>query len=69
MPTDALGSTTTQLGQLTSGELANALRATSFLLGHPMQQHISDRTLVAKLSSLHLDLEAEENDRKRLNGK
>ena len=53
-------------GELTSNELKNALRATSFLLGEQMTGRIADKVLLAKLGSLHADLLVEEEDRKKL---
>jgi hypothetical protein len=55
--------TTTRLGELTSSELANSLRATSWLLGEQMGPYITDKTLLAKLSSLQVDLKAQEDER------
>jgi hypothetical protein len=67
--TDTTGTTPrtrgARLGELTSGELANSLRASSWLLGEQMGPYITDKTLLAKLSSLHADLKAEEEDRKK----
>lgn len=51
--------------ELTTEELRATLRATSWLLGDIMRPKIQDQLLLAKLSSLHVDLLAEEEDREK----
>jgi hypothetical protein len=70
MPTDATPlRSIVKPGELTSNELKNALRATAWLLGEQMTGRIADKVLLAKLGSLNADLLAEEEDRKKLQGK
>lgn len=66
MTTNPVHPTTERLEQLTGAEVDKSLDAVTYLLDSQVSGHVTDKVLMAKLSSLQVDLRKERDERRAL---
>lgn len=66
MTSNSMHPTTERLDQLTGAEVDKALDAVTYLLDSQVSGHVTDKVLMAKLSSLQVDLRNERDERRSI---
>ena len=66
MTSNPMHPTSERLDQLTGAEVDKSLDAVAYLLDSQVSGHVTDKVLMAKLSSLQVDLRKERDERRAI---